>query len=354
MGLNVHTVAIKSEGSPPNDLDRIGLGLFRDLAMPASGASVTSLGSITAGTGFTTIASLTVAPSGGTLTAGVSPTDPAVVTVTSLKAISAVVVAMGLGVAINDTFNLNGGTLAPAGPYGLGGLTAGVAAKLTATHIQVATAVVNAGGTSGTPGAVTVVGTTGTGTKWQGTGVISAGGVLTGPIVVTVNGDYTATPTIAGDTVTGGSLSGATVTLVMGAKTLTVATAGDYQVVPGAGAATTDVVGSGTGVTITGTFGVSQALILHSGNYSGAPSFTITDSGAGTGASIATATLGGSGAVITRRTVGSFPAAYTVMIETIGQDSRQYTVNKSISGFSVAFVGATTLAANTYDALTVS
>lgn len=276
--------------------DRLKLAMGT-LLVPAAGAGVTAIGAITAGTGFDELP--IIAPTGGTLTAGVTPAVPAIVRATSIKMISATVGAPGAGVAVSDTFNLVGGSLAAAGPAGNGTGTPGVASKVTATNIQVVSAVVNAAGTGGTPGAVTITGTTGTGTKWQGTATISAGGALTGPITITVPGNYTVTPTLAGDAITGGSLSGATCTLVMGALTLSVATAGGYATAPPAGAATADVVGTGTGVTVTGVFGLGSAVIDESGNYSAAPSWTVTGAdGNGTGASIATGTLGGAGAAV--------------------------------------------------------
>jgi hypothetical protein len=75
---------------------------------------------------------------------------------------------------------------------------------------KVTTATVVAGGTGGTPGPVTITGTSGVaGTKWQGTATISAGGALTGPVTITVPGGYSTVPT-ATDPVTGGGLTGAT------------------------------------------------------------------------------------------------------------------------------------------------
>jgi hypothetical protein len=340
---------------------------FNDVPYPASAAAVTSIGAITAGTGFTSLATITVAPSGGTLTAGVSPADPAVVVPTSLKSISATVVAPGTGVAIGDTFNPVGGTVVPAGPYGTSTTTAGVASKYTVANIQVVSAIVNAVGSGGTPGAVTLVGTTGTGTKWQGTSTITAGGTLTAGAVVTITivGNYTATPTIAGDTITGGSLTGATVTLIMGAAAtvaLTNTTAGSYSVAPpltacpltGAGT------GTGTGVTATLVYGLGAAIVAHSGNYSGAPSFTVTDSAAGTGASIATATLGGSGAAIPRfvsdgtllpvNSTTGLPSYGVHVGSNITALASAVTVQKTVNGFTVAVAGSTTLAAGTFDA----
>jgi hypothetical protein len=77
-------------------------------------------------------------------------------------------------------------------------------------------ATVNAGGTGGTPGAVVVTGTTGTGTKFQANGIISAGGVLTSITSMQVEGVYTVNPTsLTAEPVTGGGLTGATLALTM-------------------------------------------------------------------------------------------------------------------------------------------
>jgi hypothetical protein len=67
-----------------------------------------------------------------------------------------------------------------------------------------------AGGTGGTPGAATVTGTTGTGTKFQASVTIGAGGNITAVGDVTVQGSYTVAPTDdTAEPVTGGSLSDA-------------------------------------------------------------------------------------------------------------------------------------------------
>ncbi len=70
-----------------------------------------------------------------------------------------------------------------------GGGGTGAAGALTT---KVLTATVVAGGTGGTPGAVTLTGTTGTGTKFQATGTINGSGILTGALVVTIAGNYSA------------------------------------------------------------------------------------------------------------------------------------------------------------------
>jgi hypothetical protein len=80
---------------------------------------------------------------------------------------------------------------------------------------SVLTASMSTAGSGGTNGPVTITGTSGTGTKFQATGVI-AGGALTNPLVVTVPGSYTVDPSPLGaEPVTGGSLSGAKVALTI-------------------------------------------------------------------------------------------------------------------------------------------
>lgn len=119
-----------------------------------------------------------------------------------------------------------------------GGGGAGATGTLTT---QVITATVVGGGTGGTPGAVTITGTTGTGTPFQATGVIGGGGVLSGALVVTVAGNYTVPITAIGvEPVTGGSLSGATVSVSLGLLAFT-------------------ITGNGTGYTSYPTFGVVDA-----------------------------------------------------------------------------------------------
>jgi hypothetical protein len=89
--------------------------------------------------------------------------------------------------------------------------------SLIALHPQdsVVTATVNAGGSGGTNGKVTITGTTGTGTKFTATGNIS-GGALSGPLTIVNAGSYSVDPTsLSAEPVTGGGLSGATVALTM-------------------------------------------------------------------------------------------------------------------------------------------
>ena len=63
MGLNVHTID-QIDGSQFNRQDRVLMGMLSGVATPSSATSVTVLGAITAGTGFTNISTVTLAPPG--------------------------------------------------------------------------------------------------------------------------------------------------------------------------------------------------------------------------------------------------------------------------------------------------
>lgn len=210
-----------------------------------------------------------------TLTGGTATTQ-AQVTVATTKLISAAVNAAGTGYAPADTIVPAGGTFTGS-------------PLITVTHTKAITATVVAGGTGGTPGAVTITGTTGTGTKFQATGTINGGGVLTGALVVTVAGDYTVNPTnIAVEPITGGALTGCTVLLTMGC--LTVTAAGGAYTANGAALTQTSASGTGTGATFnTVVYGVNTATVSLAGDYSilGAnPMAQGSTTGAGTGATM--------------------------------------------------------------------
>jgi hypothetical protein len=80
---------------------------------------------------------------------------------------------------------------------------------------SVLTATVNAGGSGGTNGQVTITGTTGTGKRFTARGNIS-GGALSGALTILTAGSYSVDPTsLAAEPVTGGGLTGATVALTM-------------------------------------------------------------------------------------------------------------------------------------------
>lgn len=165
-------------------------------------------------------------------------------------------------------------------------------ATLTITHTQVVGVTIVGVGSGGTPGAATLTGLSGTGTKFQATVVIQGDGTLTGAPapVITVAGNYTANPTLSGEMVSAtASLTGVTVNLVMGVLTTTISDAGVYSVTPSAtpihANKSTPV---GTDATFTLLFGVNSLDVLTPGFYDEvAP--TIAFSG---GSAAATANLG--------------------------------------------------------------
>src|SRR3954454_1236999 len=96
----LHTVGILSGSKQLAFGDRLLMGVANNVATPASANAVTVLGAITAGTGFTNINTVTLAPSGGT-GSGLKAVP------TSLKAVSATVVNGGTsGYQVADTITL--------------------------------------------------------------------------------------------------------------------------------------------------------------------------------------------------------------------------------------------------------
>jgi hypothetical protein len=340
MGIPVHVVD-QLNGSQFNLQDRVLKGMLANLATPASATSVSVLGAITAGTGFTNINTVTLAPSGGTGT-GLAAIP------TSLKNISDTIASPGTGYAISDTITLAGGTLQPGGP--------GTATVLTVSKAQLVGLAINAGGAGSTAGyavndVLTLVGGTST-TAAQVTvlTVDGGGGILT--FSISRGGVYSVEASTF--TVTGGTGTGATFkTAVWGVQAVTVSTAGAYTAVPASPVAQGSTSGTGTGVMFTSVWGLGSAQITNSGNYSGAPSMTVTDSASGTGASIATVTLGGNGNPIFVPITFSLPPTYSVQVEP-SMNCQTYVpyASKTTTGFSVALVPPTTgstLSAGTID-----
>jgi hypothetical protein len=341
MALDVHTIS-QMNGSNFNRQDRVLMGLLSSVATPPSSTSVTALGSITAGTGFSNINTVSLAPSGGT-GSGLTAIP------TSVKAVSSAPATPGTGYVPNDTITQAGGTLQPGGP--------GAASVLTVATTKVVSATVAAGGSGGTNGTQTVTGTTGTGTKFQAS-VTVAGGAITAVLSISVAGSYTANPTtLTAEPVTGASLTGAQLSVVMGVATVSVSTAGAYAAAPANPVAQASTSGTGTGATFTTVYGLGSAQITSSGNYTGAPSMTVTDSASGTGASIGSCTLGGNGNPIFVPITFDLPASYSVQVEP-SMNCTAYVpyASKLNTGFSVAVVppSGTTLGSGTMDVLVVA
>lgn len=155
----------------------------------------------------------------------------------------------------------NGATYAPAEILTLTGGTFSTAAKIAVMSTTTIAATVVGAGSGGANGPVTITGTTGTGTRFQATGTIS-GGVLTGPLTVTVAGEYLTNPTsISVEPVTGGGLTGATVNLSLGVFSYQVVNVGNYSVIPANPVAQGSSTGSGTGATFTLSWGAIAAAL---------------------------------------------------------------------------------------------
>lgn len=160
----------------------------------------------------------------------------------------------------------------PADTVTLGGGTHSIAAILSVATTRLSTAAVAGAGTGGTPGAVTLTGTTGAGTKFQIAGVIGAGGTLTSVGAISVGGAYTVNPTdLSAEPVTGGGLTGATLLITMGVGAVTVGTPGAYSATAASytQAATS---GAGVGATFnTAVYAVLTVTVADPGDYSVEP-----------------------------------------------------------------------------------
>lgn len=235
---------------------------------------------------------------------------PDFVTLAGRGAVSAVGVGTpGVGYATIPTVAIN----IPASGAG----NTGSGAAVTALMGVVAVPTIAAAGSGGSNGAVTLTGTTGTGTKFQLTGTI-AGGVLSAISAISVAGSYSALPsTLAAEPVTGGSLTGCTVNLAAAMGVI------GYNV--------------GSGGSLYPASGVTASL-------SGGTPVTAAVPGAVTVASAA-----GQGAAMDF--VTALPGKYTVEL-TPNQDVTAWVTNKTNTGFTVNVaprLAATTLGAGTVD-----
>lgn len=351
MAFDVHTIGLLNGGGPLSDPSRLRLGLYRDQAFPASAASLTVLGSITAGSGYTNLPTLAIF--GGTATAGT--TDPAIAVATSLKCVTATVATPGTGVAVNDTFTASGGTLMTASPYDGASVTAGAATLLTVSKVRLVGLAKNAAGSGyAVNDTITLAGGTSTTAAIVTVLTVNAGAIVT--FSITTAGSYSVTASSFTQTSTSGSGTGATFnTPVWGADAFTITTAGGYTVSPATPNAPVNGTGTGTGVTATLSYGLGTAAIVHSGNYSSAPGFSVTPvDGNGSGASIATGTLGGSGNAIVRQLAIHVGPWSMTQVTMNNQAGFAYNVAKRNAYVSVALQApSTTLSAGTFDALVV-
>lgn len=314
MSLDLHTVSIKKGSAPPSDLSRLVMSMLQSAAIPGPVGEMTAATLLSPGAGYTSIPTAVGANgTGGTITP-------------SMALATSAVAAAGATYAPGDTSTLTGGTAAtqailevlttkivtapavaaagtgyvPNDTISGAGTGVGTAPVFLVTDTQAVSATIVNGGTGGTPGAVTLVGTTGTGTKFQATGTINGSGVLTGALVVSVAGDYTVNPTnIANEPVTNNaSATGIVVAVVLGVKTVTVSSGGSFSAnnTSAGGITQASTSGVGTGVTFTLTaakYGVNTYAVQNAGSYSVLPSSPISQgssSGSGTGFTLTAST----------------------------------------------------------------
>jgi hypothetical protein len=173
------------------------------------------------------------------------------------------------------------GSYAPNDTVQLAGGTFSTRAVGTVATTKVASATVAAGGSGGTDGTQTVVGTTGIGTKFQAS-VTVASGAITAVLSITVGGSYATNPTsLTNEPVTGASLTGAQLSVKMGINTIGVTTAGSYSVLPADPVSQFATSGSGTGATFTVLWGLVGVTVANGGQGYTEDNTTITVSGGG-------------------------------------------------------------------------
>ena len=127
-------------------------------------------------------------------------------------------------------FPSSGGGYIPGCTIALAGGTQSQQPIVQVLTTKVVAAAIAAAGSGGTPGAQTVTGTTGTGTKFQASVTVSGAGHITAVNSISVAGSYTVNPTALNvEPVTGASLTGAKLILEMGVETVQVTTGGVFS-----------------------------------------------------------------------------------------------------------------------------
>jgi hypothetical protein len=196
-----------------------------------------------------------------------------------------------LTVSSVGTAQSGSGSYAPNEIITLAETTAATQPTLTVTHTKLSSATVTGAGTGGTPGAATLTGTTGTGTKFQVAVTISGGGAISSINSVSVAGDYTVNPTLlTAEPVTGGGLAGATLNIKMGVLTATPTTLGVISSLAANPVPQGSTTGSGTGATFNLTYGVDSVVVGAAGTGYAAPPTVVFGSGAATAIAILSST----------------------------------------------------------------
>ena len=215
------------------------------------------------------------APGDNIVLAGGTYTKPAILNVDTTLLLSVSVNDPGTGYDVADTIDLSGGTQ----------ITTPEATVATTKVVGIPT--IFNGGAGGTPGAVVLTGTTGTGTPFQALGTISGGGVLISVESLSVAGSYTVNPGTP-EPVTGGALAGAELSIALGVDTVTLTDAGEFTMNSPSGAfgqAATS--GAGTGATFrNGLFAPDAVSFSTAGSYSAFPANPVAQAsttGTGTG-----------------------------------------------------------------------
>jgi hypothetical protein len=217
------------------------------------------------------------AASGGPLTLSVGGVKQVSIASTGLTLAGGIPFTIGVLQSSSNSVVTTAGTgYVPGDIITVTGGTASRAARVAVVSTQAVSATVVNGGSGGTNGAVTVTGTTGTGTLFQFSGTIS-GGVLTGPLVLVSGGSYRVNPTnITAEPVTGGGLVGATVSVQFGVQKWRVADPGSYGIAATNPVAQGSTSGSGTGATFPFAWGPIAAAINYVNlEQSGTGNFTI-------------------------------------------------------------------------------
>ena len=192
-----------------------------------------------------------------------------------------------LNIGLNDPGT--SGVYAPGDTVTLAGGNQISPSIITLSSTQVISATVASGGTGGMDGTQIVTGTTGTGTFFSASVIIS-GGTITSVEQILVPGNYTVNPTVpSAEPVTGGGLTGATLDLQIGILAFTLTTAGSFLSNPPGNTFTqASTSGAGLGATFQfGLFGPLTVSFSDPGNYTVFPSNPVSQastSGSGLGA----------------------------------------------------------------------
>ncbi len=226
------------------------------------------------------------APADKITLAGGAFATPAVLAVTNTKLLGLQLNAPGGGYAPADTIHLSGGTQSSP-------------AIVTVSTTQVAAAAVASAGTGGVAGPAVVMGTTGTGVKFQANVTINGGsGGIISVNSIALAGSYTVNPTTpTAEPVTGGGVTGATLNLTIGVGTFSITSVGVFTANPvGLTFSQGSTSGLGTGATFQfALMGPNALTVSTAGVYNTFPSNPVAQAsttGSGVGATFTLSSAG--------------------------------------------------------------